>query len=289
MRNKYMLIGVVGVVAGVLLSSVVFVLAGTPDSPGAPGATNSYTLDDIYNRLDTGAAATQSTFTEPGAAPGTGTMHTLNEIYNLIGDGGGAGVPKTGQDKCYNATIEQTCPVAGFPGQDGDHQKGVAWPNPRFTISGGTVTDNLTELIWLQDANCISTTNATYGYDADGKVTWQQALQFVAGINDGTYSDCRAGHTDWRLPNVREMQSLVHYGFANPAVPDTAGTGQLPGPGPDYGHGDPFDNVQSSYYWSSTSSADYTGYAWIVALSHGYVSNDVKTSPRYVWPVRGGQ
>jgi len=67
-------------VVGVLLSSAVFVLAGTPDSPGAPGVTNSFTLEDIYNRLNAGTAGVQSTFTEPAAGPGTGTMHTLNEI-----------------------------------------------------------------------------------------------------------------------------------------------------------------------------------------------------------------
>ncbi len=80
MRNRYMLIGVVGIVVGVLLSSAVFVLAGNPDSPSAPGATNSFALDDIYNRLDSGAGGAQSTFTEPAAGPGTGTMHTLNDI-----------------------------------------------------------------------------------------------------------------------------------------------------------------------------------------------------------------
>jgi hypothetical protein len=317
MRNKYMLVGVVvGIVVGVLLSSAVFVLAGNTDSPSAPGATNSFTLEDIYNRLDTGAAGAQSTFTEPGVAPGTGTMHTLNETMakaparddangattgdvangktfwglNVAGGEWGlqtgigcAGVPKTGQTKCYTDTVnsEVNCPAAGWPGQDGDLQKGVAWPNPRFTDNGdGTVTDNLTELIWLKDANCILTQYS--GYDADGKVTWQQALQFVAGINDGTYPNCGAGHTDWRLPNVREMQSLVHYGFYDPAVPDTAGTGQ-------WTAGDPFDNVQSVNYWSSTTHPFTTGRAWIVMLRGGHVSHDLKTSTYYVWPVRGGQ
>ena len=40
-------------------------------------------------------------------------------------------------------------------GDDGDLEKGITWPNPRFTDNGvGTVTDNLTGLIWLKDANC---------------------------------------------------------------------------------------------------------------------------------------
>jgi hypothetical protein len=61
---------------------VVFAALGTTDSPGPPDdpASASYTLEDLYNRLTTGAAGSQTTFTEPSSGPGTGTMHTLNEI-----------------------------------------------------------------------------------------------------------------------------------------------------------------------------------------------------------------
>jgi hypothetical protein len=66
----------------ITLMSVVAVLAatGTTDSPAAPSSTKSYTLEDIYDRLDSGAAGTQSIFTEPSVAPGIGTMHDLNDI-----------------------------------------------------------------------------------------------------------------------------------------------------------------------------------------------------------------
>lgn len=249
MRKKYMLIGVVGIVVGVLLSSAVFVLAGNPDSPGAPGATNSFTLDDIYNRLDTGADGAQNAFTEPGVAPGTGTMHTLNEIYALVGER--AQVPKTGQTTLYRT------------GDDGDLEKGVSWPSPRFTDNGdGTVTDNLTGLIWLKDANC-------YGLRG-----WENALSDANALANGTCSlsdGSSAG--DWRLPNVRELHSLVDFSRHSPALPS----------------GHPFDNVQSNYYWSSTTFALNTSYAWYVYLSSGVVSCIYKTYTDYVWPVRGGQ
>ena len=144
---------------------------------------------------------------------------------------GPAPVPKTGQTVSY-AT-----------GDDGDLQMGVAWPNPRFTDNGdGTITDNLTGLIWLKDANCIATNYPGFDNDGtagDGMVTWQHALDFVAGINDGTYPLCGAGKTDWRLPNVRELHSLIHYGFYNPALPNTEGTGK-------WTEGDPFTNQVSS-------------------------------------------
>jgi hypothetical protein len=328
MRSKYMLIGVVGMVVGVLLSSAVFVLAGNPDSPSAPGATNSFTLEDIYNRLDTGADGAQSTFTEPGVAPGTGTMHTLNETMSKsparddangattgeVADGktfwglnvaGGewglqtgtanvcaspAGVPKTGQTECYKSASPWgtcTCGTADCPsGQDGDLEKGVAWPTPRFTDNGnGTVTDNLTGLIWLRDANC-----------AEGTITWDNALLYSNALYDGC-PDCFDNHGDcglsdgsiagdWRLPNLKELLSLFTYGFDyDPAVPNTAGTGQ-------WAEGDPFhDVVDDNYYWSSTSDLDGSGhYAWCVdGGSGGTVSNEKGTglfNKRHVWPVR---
>ena len=265
MRNKYMLIGV-GIVVGVLLSSAVFVWAGNPDSPGAPGATNSYTLDDIYNRLDTGAAGTQSTFTEPGVAPGTGTMHTLNEIYDLIGLR--APVPKTGQTTLY-AT-----------GDDGDLQKGVTWPTPRFTDNtDGTVTDNLTGLIWLKNANCTDTVggidkNVDVGAQDPGELTWADALTWSNNLANG---DCGLSDSssagDWRLPNVRELFSLIDFSRYDPALPSAH----------------PFDNVQSDYYWTSTTDASDTGYAWRVLLDYGNVSSAGEDDHYYVWPVRGGQ
>jgi hypothetical protein len=79
-------------VRSVLVVAVLVILAfsvgrlsaavGTLDSPGGPDsdAAKMYTLEDIYNRLDTGAAGVQNTFTEPAAGPGTATMHDLNEI-----------------------------------------------------------------------------------------------------------------------------------------------------------------------------------------------------------------
>jgi Protein of unknown function (DUF1566) len=57
----------------------------------------------------------------------------------------------------------------------------------------------------------------------DGLVSWQHALDFVAGINAGTYncndtSNGGSQHTDWRLPNRNELASLVDLGQFNPAA-----------------------------------------------------------------------
>ena len=78
---------------------------------------------------------------------------------------------------------------------------------------------------------------------------------------------------DWRLPNVRELQSLIDYGQYGPALPP----------------GHPFSGVQSLFYWSSATYVDNPITAWIVGLGNGVVGNGTKTNPRDVWPVRGGQ
>ena len=147
-------------------------------------------------------------------------------------------------------------------GDDGDLQKGVPWPEPRFSDNGnGTVTDNLTGLVWLKDANPC------------GKKTWQQALTFCNNLSNG-----RAGLRDasspgdWRLPNIRELNSLVDFSQFNPAMPP----------------GHPFDNKQSSLYWSSTVDIGSAAGAWLVNFYRGYVGVYYQAGEYYVHPVRSG-
>jgi len=191
-------------------------------------------------------------------------------------------VPKTGQTACYSAAgIVGTCPQAGVPGQDGDYQYGAAWPRPRFTDNNnGTITDNLTGLIWLKNANCINT-----------GVNWTGALNGVVelntagtmnGNNCGDISNGGSHQTDWRLPNARELESLVHYGYTGPAVSNTAGTGQ-------WTAGDPFSNIQNWFYWSSTSNNSVVGWAWSTLMSGGGIDVRDKSDLSSVWPVRDGQ
>ena len=66
----------------IILTTTITVLAatGTTEALNAPGLTSSYTLEDIYQRLNSGTVGSQSTFTEPAVDPGTGSMHDLNDI-----------------------------------------------------------------------------------------------------------------------------------------------------------------------------------------------------------------
>jgi hypothetical protein len=254
--------------------------AGSLDPTNAPGPT-MHTLEEIYQKqVDTdqkvGAFVSPQTLSDTTTVVNTGYYAATNltqveadltaaniktnvTIFGVVGtlstNAGGstysAAVPKTGQTTSY-AT-----------GDDGDLEKGVAFPNPRFTDnSNGTVTDNLTGLIWLKNAN---------GF---GVRTWATALTDCATLNNGDLglSDGSA-EGDWRLPNVKELYSLIDLGRFNPALPS----------------GHPFANVQMSFYWSSTTPADYTGTAWDMDLINGAVANANKTVTYYVWPVRGGQ
>ncbi len=166
-----------------------------------------------------------------------------------------APVEKTGQTVSYGSK------------DDGDLQKGVAWPTPRFTDHGnGTVTDNLTGLIWMKNASNV-------GAVGFGTQTWANACAACNGLKDGEYGlmdGSKAG--DWRLPNLKELQSLVDYGRYNPALPA----------------GHPFIGVKSDLYASSTTNANGTTYAWSMYFYDGYVYGLDKGYNSYVWCVRGG-
>jgi len=100
-------------------------------------------------------------------------------------------------------------------------------------------------------------------------------------MNAGTYTNY--GYTDWRLPNVKELQSLIDLACYNPALSNDAGTGQ-------WTTGvDSFTGVQSNYYWSSTTLAPVATFAWHVYMVYGYVGAGPYGNAFYVWPVRGGE
>jgi len=173
---------------------------------------------------------------------------------------GPAPVPKTGQTSCYDADgSPRDCEGTG---EDGEYQNGVAWPNPRFTDNlNGTITDNLTGLIWLKNANCF------------GTETWDQALSDCNGLaNDQCELTDGSNPGDWRLPNRFELESLLDMENYNPALPT----------------GHPFTSVMS-YYWSNTTIKEVlTDFAWNVDMYLGTVETYSKSNPLYVLCVRGG-
>ncbi len=188
---------------------------------------------------------------------------TAENIVEGVAIFGVEGTAQIGDGGVYPAPLAKTGQMTSTQmGDDGDFQKGVVWPSPRFTDHhDGTVTDNLTGLMWIKAPHTLSG-NA-------GQHTWSDAVVFC---NELTH----AGHSDWRLPNVRELLSLIDYDNYDPALP----------------HDHPFTiHFQSGYwYWSSTSTAGLTEYAWIAVYGVGYATNaGTKTTWHYVWPVRAGE
>jgi hypothetical protein len=160
-------------------------------------------------------------------------------------------LPKTGQNQCYDSDGNSIS--CSGTGQDGDIQAGVAWPSPRFTDNGdGTVTDNLTGLMWIKDET--------------KTMSWQEALNYAKTLSTG-------GYTDWRLPNVNELESLLNDGEPNNAA---------------WLNSQGFANVQPDFYWSSTTLGE-TANAWGVNFDSGSVSHSVKASKNYVHALRAGQ
>jgi hypothetical protein len=189
-----------------------------------------------------------------------------------------SGVPAESLAATPTGPVRRTGQTASMPlnpapgGSDGALQKGAAWPTPRFTDnSDGTVTDNLSGLIWLKNVN------------AFGSRDWNTALADCAGLRDGQHglSDGSAPG-DWRLPNVFELNSLIAYQYASPALCNALGTGQ-------WKEGDPFVNVKvgTVAYWTSSYVHRYS--AWIVQVGlEGFVHDMNLKMPACVWPVRGG-
>lgn len=92
-------------------------------------------------------------------------------------------------------------------GDDGAIQAGKPWPVPRFTDNrNGAIRDNLTGLLWSGDANLLDAGSVVAG--SGGVVTWQGALDEIKRLNANAY----LGFSDWRLPNLNELASLVHQG-----------------------------------------------------------------------------
>ncbi|MCW5211889.1 DUF1566 domain-containing protein [Desulfobulbus sp. TB] len=187
-----------------------------------------------------------------------------------------APVRRTGQKSCWNGSSWVTpCSNPSPAGQDGALTPGLEWPEPRFTDNtDGTVTDNLTGLIWLKNADCNS-----------GAATWSNAMTFAANVSNG---DCGlsdgSSAGDWRMPTLDEQSSILDRQYYEPSLSNAQGTGK-------WTDGDVFNNVHSDKgYWTSTlyASSDKlpTPYIWEVNLNTGAVTGRGLTSLYYVWPVR---
>jgi hypothetical protein len=235
-----------------------------------------------------------------GDVNGSGAIDISDPVYllNFLFSGGpaplpcmgGGGLPDTGQTQCFDCEgapvpcklcLGQPRPCEGFLQSAltlQDSMQGAGCPNDssRFTFHlDGTVTDNCTGLQWLQDSG------ETPDDDNDGHpdpVTWCQAMEFCQDL-------VFAGHSDWRMPNVRELQSLVDYGRLAPAI------------APEFGlAGNPSSESTTFYpYWTSTTQLSRPAAAFTVNFFDGTIFGATRVPDQFseaaklrVRPVRAG-
>lgn len=189
---------------------------------------------------------------------------------NLFGVAGTVGLQKTGQTSCYDSSgLPTACPGTG---QDGQLQKGAA---RSFTDNGdGTVTDNLTGLMWEKQSDDDGI------HDKDNTYTWGNTFALkVAALN----AEAFAGYRDWRVPNVVELESLRNFGTTHPSTFAA------------------FNNnctqactvltcscTRSHLYWSSSTYLNTPTQAWFVGFSVGYTYMDYKANNYGLRAVRAG-
>jgi hypothetical protein len=208
------------------------------------------------------------------------------------------GFPATGQTTCWN-TAGTVISCAGT-GHDGDVQGGA--PLAYQDNGDGTITDLNTGLMWEKKSN-----DGSLIHDVDNLYPWSQGFtNIVPALNnkcaDDETVDCFAGadatcaalfgagakcgfagYRDWRVPNVKELQSIVDYTNATPSVSPAFNTGCAPG-----------CTVltcsctASGFYWSSSTNTGIPGNAWSVFFGGGNVTDQAKSGTFLVRAVRGG-
>jgi hypothetical protein len=154
-------------------------------------------------------------------------------------------ISRTTQSASYNVRCVQ-----------GDSSADI-WPSDYILVNSDTAFHQSTGLTWQRVDDNVSR-------------TWENALTYCEGLPLG-------GFDDWRLPNIRELQTIVDYSTASPTI-DTSVF-----PGTNYGSG--------QQYWSSTTSAGSSSYALLVYFEYGTVVSVSKgtSATKYTRCVRGGQ
>ncbi|MFO8073458.1 MAG: DUF1566 domain-containing protein, partial [Polyangia bacterium] len=182
----------------------------------------------------------------------------------------GGVLPDTGQTLCYDNVSEITCPASDtddFWGQDAQ----FGWdlyvtPAERFERSEPiadepVVFDNITQLEWQGCASGLSGADCTTG--TAGNYTWQEALDYCEALQWG-------GFDDWRVPNVRELSTLVDRATSYPAIDLVA-----------------FPQSPDEAFWSASTYRATLSNAWTVRFHVGYELPVAKHYTRHVRCVRG--
>jgi len=123
-------------------------------------------------------------------------------------------------------------------------------PAGRYTMAAGTVYDNKTKLTWQQ------TVSST-------EYSWADAKTYCTGLG------ASLGGTGWRLPTVKELQTLIDHSQSSPSIDSTA-----------------FPATPASWFWSSSPVAGSSSGAWLVSSFYGFTYGSAFPYPSFVRCVR---
>ncbi len=188
----------------------------------------------------------------------------------------------TGQTKCYDAASEITCPSAGaaFYGQDAQS----AGNSPRYQNNGdGTTTDLNTGLMWQKSPD----------RNGDGVINSSDKLYYSDALS-GASTFSLAGYTDWRLPTIKELYSLIVFSGAEPSPDATSTAGAIPFIDTtyfDFGYGDlsAGERLIDAQYATQTLYVGATGQMFGVNFADGRIKGYPNGTQKkyYVLYVRG--
>jgi hypothetical protein len=179
------------------------------------------------------------------------------------------GIKKTGQIKSYNEDGEEI--DDGSIRDDGFYQKGVT-PLYSRDESNGTVTDHITGLMWQDNTEVYRSWLNEENYLICREDSQSSACKDTSGDTAMTYCDDLnlSGYSDWRLPNIRELQSIVDYHMEKPALPYI------------------FRYRRAGYFWSSNSVVGHESYGWMVSFEYGDANGYLKNGQLFIRCVRDG-
>ncbi|ETR68083.1 MAG: hypothetical protein OMM_04771 [Candidatus Magnetoglobus multicellularis str. Araruama] len=205
-------------------------------------------------------------------------------------------IPDTGQTQCYDNENEIPCPQPGEPfyGQDGNYlinepsyTKLDAQGNdlPDDAYDWVMVRDNVTGLIWEIKTARNNVADYSNPNDADNRYTWYDSNPNTNGGYAGYYNDGQnteryiqtlnsqqlGGFSDWRMPSLQELLSIVKASAYNPAI-DTSFF---------------MNTISDGFYWSSTSNVNELDHGRGVSFRYGYSQHSYKSNTYYVRAVRG--
>lgn len=239
----------------------------TPGNPFTHVSTGIYWTSTAYYGGQEGTTEAWAVRLSDGRYINDGTSNAMasssNAVWAVKGTGGGV------------VRLQATGDYVPFgSGDDGSVRSGAPLPAPRMIDHGnGTLTDSVTGLVWLKQADCINQTWAA----AVGAV--KALANGQCGLDDGSIAG------DWRMPNRRELQSLADRAQNNLAdYLDETFTSNTLGISTQLASFTHFVGFQ--YYWTATTDAADPTEAWTVFSCDFGVYDIPKTNAGYTLAVR---